>query len=201
MESDTKPNTDNGDAVARAESEGMVEHAKQNAPEAFESEAAQVNAEMDRLGEELSRAQAELLASKDKFLRLYADFDNYRKRTTGDLEAARQNGELKVLRAVLPVLDDLERALEFAQSKPESIMDGVKAVRDGFKRILFGLGVESVPGEGQDFDPRHHEAIGVLDGEEGKVAQVFVAGYRYGDQLVRAAKVAVGQGKKEASEN
>ncbi|GAB5603779.1 nucleotide exchange factor GrpE [Thermus sp. FJN-A] len=151
------------------------------------------------LEERLKAAEEELSAFKDRYLRLLADFDNYRKRTEEELKAREREGVLRALRALLPVLDDLDRALEFAEANPESILQGVRAVRDGFFRILAGLGVEEVPGEGQAFDPRYHEAIGLLPGEPGKVAKVFQRGFRLGEALVRPARVAVG-GEKSPEE-
>ncbi|KIX84628.1 nucleotide exchange factor GrpE [Thermus filiformis] len=153
--------------------------------------------EVARLEEELARAQGEVRSLKDQYLRLLADFDNYRKRMEAELQRREEEGALRVLRALLPVLDDLERALEFAEADPGAIRKGVQAVRDGFYRILAGLGVEEVPGEGAAFDPRYHEAIGVLEGEPGKVARVFQKGFRKGEALVRPARVAVGEAKGE----
>lgn len=152
------------------------------------------------LEERLAQTEAELKTLKDQYLRLLADFDNYRKRMAEELKAREEEGVLKALRALLPVLDDLERALEFAEAQPESILQGVKAVREGFYRILASLGVEEVPGEGEAFDPQHHEAIGLLPGEAGKVAKVFQRGFRLGAQLVRPARVAVGQEKSPEEE-
>ena len=144
--------------------------------------------------------EKELKGLKDKYLRLLADFDNYRKRMEEELKAREREGVLKALRALLPVLDDLDRALEFAEASPESIRQGVRAIRDGFFRILAGLGVEEVPGEGEAFDPRYHEAVGLLPGEPGKVAKVFQRGFRMGEALVRPARVAVGEEKQEEAD-
>ncbi|GAA6755895.1 molecular chaperone GrpE [Thermus sp. 2.9] len=152
------------------------------------------------LEEKLQAAEEELKRFKDQYLRLLADFDNYRKRMEEELRLREREGVLKAVRALLPVLDDLERALEFAEARPESILQGVKAVREGFFRILAGLGVEEVPGEGQAFDPRYHEAIGLLPGEPGKVARVFQRGFRLGEALVRPARVAVGEEKSPEEE-
>jgi len=164
---------------------------------ALEKDLKEVEKEAEALEARLKAAEEELTNFKNQYLRLLADFDNYRKRMEEELRAREREGALKVLRALLPVLDDLERALEFAQASPESILQGVKAVREGFYRILAGLGVEEVPGEGEAFDPRYHEAIGLLPGEPGKVARVFQRGFRLGDSLVRPARVAVGEEKPE----
>jgi molecular chaperone GrpE len=144
--------------------------------------------------------QAELELSKDRYLRLLADFENFRRRMGEELAQSQERGRIGVLQSLIPLLDDLERALEFAQSDPESIAAGVRQVRDSFVRALAGLGVEPVPGKGSAFDPQCHEAIGVMaaDEDEGHVAEVYQKGYRLGNQLIRPARVAVSQKKAEA---
>ncbi|AMA75287.1 molecular chaperone GrpE [Thermus parvatiensis] len=173
---------------------------ERNHENTLEKDLEAVGQEAQALEERLKAVEGELKALKDKYLRLLADFDNYRKRMEEELKAREREGVLKALRALLPVLDDLERALEFAHANPESILQGVRAVREGFFRILAGMGVEEVPGEGEAFDPRYHEAIGLLPGEPGKVAKVFQRGFRMGEALVRPARVAVGEEKQEEAD-
>ena len=173
---------------------------ERNHENTLEKDLEAVGQETQALEERLKAAEEELKGLKDKYLRLLADFDNYRKRMEEELKAREREGVLKALRALLPVLDDLDRALEFAEASPESIRQGVKAIRDVFFRILAGLGVEEVPGEGEAFDPRYHEAVGLLPGEPGKVAKVFQRGFRMGEALVRPARVAVGEEKREEAD-
>jgi len=168
-------------------------------PEAQQATEAEVS-EADKLRAELEFTQAELSAAKDKFLRLYADFDNFRKRTINDLDSARQNGEIKALRAFLPTLDDIERALGFAKADPAQLIEGLNKVVENLRRNLTALGVQAVPGQGSDFDPRHHEAIGMVEGQEGKVMHVYQEGFKVGDVLIREAKVMVGKGIAESGE-
>ncbi|GEM82955.1 nucleotide exchange factor GrpE [Meiothermus hypogaeus] len=170
--------------------------AESPAPEV--SEASNELPELERLRGEVEFLKAELEASKNKFLRLYADFENYKKRMAQELEAAQRNGKFDAVRSLLGTLDDLERALGFASVKPEDLIPGVKTVLENFTRNLKSLGVESVPGVGAEFDPRYHEAIGAVEGEDGKVMHVYQQGFRYGDLLVRPARVVVGNGVKEA---
>jgi molecular chaperone GrpE len=120
---------------------------------ALEKDLNEVAQEAEALEARLKAAEEELKSFKDRYLRLLADFDNYRKRMEEELKAREREGALKVLRALLPVLDDLDRALEFAQANPESILQGVRAVREGFFRILAGLGVEEVPGKARPLTP------------------------------------------------
>ena len=173
---------------------------ERNHENTLEKDLEAVGQEAQALEERLKAAEEELKGLKDKYLRLLADFDNYRKRMEEELKVREREGVLKALRALLPVLDDLDRALEFAEASPESIRQGVRAIRDGFFRILAGLGVEEVPGEGEAFDPRYHEAVGLLPGEPGKVAKVFQRGFRMGEALVRPARVAVGEEKQEEAD-
>ena len=173
---------------------------ERNHENTLEKDLEAVGQEAQALEERLKAAEDELKGLNDKYLRLLADFDNYRKRMEEELKAREREGVLKALRALLPVLDDLDRALEFAEASPESIRQWVIAIRDGFFRILAGLGVEEVPGEGEAFDPRYHEAVGLLPGEPGKVAKVFQRGFRMGEALVRPARVAVGEEKREEAD-
>ncbi|MBF6594181.1 MAG: nucleotide exchange factor GrpE [Thermaceae bacterium] len=154
--------------------------------------------ETERLKAELDVLQAELKAAKEKYIRLYADFDNFRKRSVQDLESAHRAGKFEAVRSLLGALDDLERALGFAQAKPQDLIPGVKTVLENFARNLKGMGVEPVPGVGSVFDPRLHEAIGAVEGEEGKVMHVYQQGFQYGDALVRPARVVVGNGVQSA---
>ncbi len=154
--------------------------------------------ELDQLRGEVEFLKAELDASKNKFLRLYADFENYKKRMVGELESAQRNGKFDAVRSLLSTMDDLERALGFASVKPEDLIPGVRSVLENFSRNLKSLGVEVVPGVGAEFDPRYHEAIGAVEGDEGKIMHVYQQGFKYGDLLVRPARVVVGNGVKEA---
>lgn len=154
--------------------------------------------ETERLKGEIDFLNAELKSSKEKYIRLYADFDNFRKRAAQDLESANRAGKFEAVRSLLGALDDLERALGFAQAKPEDLIPGIKTVLENFAKNLKGMGVEAVPGVGAAFDPRVHEAIGAVEGEEGRVMHVYQQGFQYGEALVRPARVVVGNGVKEA---
>ena len=154
--------------------------------------------EVDKLRAEVDFLQAEVRAGKDKYLRLFADFENYKKRMVGELESANRHGKFEAIRNLLGSLDDLERALGFAQAKPEDLIPGLKTVLENFARGLKNMGVEQVEGIGAEFDPRYHEAIGAVEGDEGKVMHVYQQGFKYGEMLVRPARVVVGTGVKEA---
>ncbi len=168
---------------------------EQNIPAPEDTEVDENNlSENDTLGAEVDFLKAEVDAGKNKFLRLYADFENYKKRMVGELEGAQRNGKFDAIRALLGTIDDLERALQFAEAKPENIVPGVKTVMENFQKNLGAMGVQQVLAEGTNFDPHNHEAIGAVEGEEGKIMHVYQHGYRLGEMLIRPARVVVGNG-------
>ena len=147
----------------------------------------------------LQKAQEELESLKDKYLRTVAEFDNYRKRSLKEKTELVLNGGEKTITAILPVLDDMERAVANADKA-----DSVKALEEGweliFKKlrtILEGLGVKKIDTDDKEFDVDFHEAIamvpGMGDDKKGKVVDCVQTGYTLNDKAIRHAKVAVGQ--------
>ncbi len=146
-----------------------------------------------------------LLTEKDEYLdlakRTKADFENYRRRMTAEVQAAGARGKAELIREVLPVLDDLERALQAAGLDPEGdseggLAHGVLLVFRGLRETLTRNGVEAVDPKGEKFDPNLHEALSTVaaDGaESGTVVETMQKGYRLGDQLVRPARVVVAE--------
>lgn len=147
----------------------------------------------------LQKAEEELESLKDKYLRTVAEFDNYRKRSLKEKTELVLNGGEKTITAILPVLDDMERAVANADKA-----DSVKAIEEGweliFKKlrtILEGLGVKKIDTDDKEFDVDFHEAIamvpGMGDDKKGKVVDCVQTGYTLNDKVIRHAKVAVGQ--------
>ncbi|HEX5527579.1 MAG TPA: nucleotide exchange factor GrpE [Solirubrobacterales bacterium] len=136
---------------------------------------------------------------RDEYLELAkrtkADFENYRKRVTSDLQAAQARGKIEVAREVIDAVDNLERALEAAgETDGEGLAAGVEMVLGGLRETLKRNGVEAVNPEGERFDPNRHEALSTqpVEGtESGTVVEVLQKGYTLGDQLVRPARVVV----------
>ncbi len=139
---------------------------------------------------------------REQLLRTAADFENFRKRTRKDLEDAERRGKEEVIREVLPVLDNLERALGAAAAlPPEAGLAEIKGIADGIKMVLKlfedqagRLGLTKVKTVGERFDPAVHDAIQQVETDEhpaGNVIQEIVAGYRLGEKLVRPAMVVV----------
>jgi len=141
-------------------------------------------------------AQAEVARIRDQLLRTAADFDNFRKRSRRELDEAKRITREDVLRDLLPVFDNLERAAAHAETATDvkSLADGVNMVLRQFLDTLSKLGVERVQAVGVPFDPSQHEAIQHLETSEqppGTVVHEVQAGYRAGDRLVRPSLVVV----------
>lgn len=149
----------------------------------------------EQLLRELEQAQAEATKLREQLLRTAADYDNFRKRTRRDIEDAQRKSIEKVLLEVLPVADNLERAVQAAQHGGDvgSVVEGVTMVLRFFEDALGRLGVERVASVGQPFDPSLHEAVQQVESDQspGTVVTEMTAGYRLNGKLLRAAMVSV----------
>lgn len=145
----------------------------------------------------LEQAKEENEALKDKYLRTVAEFENYKKRTLKEKTELILNGGEKTITAILPVLDDFERALADKTEDPVAIKEGMELIFKKFIKSLESLGVKKIETEGMTFDVDFHEAIamvpGVGDDKKGKVIDCVQTGYTLNDKVIRHAKVAVGQ--------
>jgi molecular chaperone GrpE len=144
----------------------------------------------------VERAQAEAARLKDQLLRLAADFDNFKKRSRRELEDVRKMAREDVLRELLPVFDNLERATAHAAQATDvtALSEGIGMVMRQFQDTLGKLGVERIQALGVPFDPAVHEAVQHLETAEhapGSVAVELQAGYRAGDRVLRPAMVVV----------
>lgn len=143
-----------------------------------------------------TKLEEENIQLKDQLLRKIAEFDNYRKRTIKEKEELRQNGGEKAVEAILPVLDDFERALKDKSEDPDAIRAGVEMIYNKFIKVLGGLGVKKIDTDNIDFNVDFHEAIAMvpgLDNYKGKVIDCVQNGYMMNEKVIRHAKVAVGQ--------
>ena len=145
----------------------------------------------------LAKAQKEVEDLKKLLLYKTAEFENYRKRTIKEKADLIMNGGEKTISAILPVLDDFERALADKSEDPKVIKEGVKMSFNKFVKTLEGLGVKKIETADKDFDVDYHEAIamvpGMGDDKKGKVIDCVQTGYTLNDKVIRHAKVAVGQ--------
>ena len=134
---------------------------------------------------------------KDQLLRTVAEFENYKKRTLKEKAELILNGSEKTVTAILPVLDDFERAMADNTDDPHAIKEGMELIFKKFVKTLKGLGVSKIETEDKDFDIDYHEAIamvpGMGDDKKGKVIDCVQTGYMLNDKVIRHAKVAVGQ--------
>ena len=154
---------------------------------------------VEETGEELVEepaAEESAPAPDDSYLRLAADFDNYRKRTAREHAELSQRANERLLNELLPVLDDLERALEAAAEHEEAkLEEGVRLVHRSLLSLVERHGLTEIATEGA-FDPHVHEALLAQPGEgaeEGSVLQVLQKGYRLGDKVIRPARVIVAE--------
>ncbi len=164
-----------------------------------EEQAGETDAKAEEKKEEdpLEKANKEIAELKDKYLRTLAEFDNYKKRTLKEKTELILNGGEKTVKAVLPVLDDFERALKDKSEDPKAIKDGVSMIFNKFVKALESLGVKKIDTDDKDFDTDFHEAVamvpGMGDDKKGKVIDCLQTGYTLNDKVIRHAKVAVGQ--------
>lgn len=143
--------------------------------------------------DEAERWKAAVAEQEDKFLRLCAEYDNFRKRTQKEKESIYADATAKAVSALLPVYDNLERALKQATSD-EAYKKGVEMIMSQLKEVFAKLGVTEIAAQGQTFDPNLHNAVMHIEDEnlgENMVAQVFQAGFMLGDKVIRFAMVQV----------
>jgi molecular chaperone GrpE len=142
--------------------------------------------------------QEELAKEKDKFLRLFAEFENYKKRTTKERIDLFKTANQEVLQAMLPVLDDFDRAwAQISKSEEEALVTGVQLIHDKLKSTLISKGLEEVELKAGDaFDADFAEAITQIpapsDDLKGKIVDVIEKGYKLGDKIIRFPKVVIG---------
>ena len=134
---------------------------------------------------------------KDKYIRLYAEFENYKKRTLKEKAELILNGGEKTITAILPILDDFERAIADKTEDATAIKEGFDLIFKKFLKTLEGIGVNKIETEDKDFNVDYHEAIamvpGMGDDKKGKIIDCVQTGYMLNDKVIRHAKVAVGQ--------
>jgi molecular chaperone GrpE len=148
----------------------------------------------------VAKLEVEKKENFDKYLRAVADLENYRKRNKRDLDDARAEAKTKVLKEMLPVVDNLERAVEHAEKSqdPGAVVDGIRLVLRQFLTAFERVDVTPVDAANQPFDPNLHEAISQQETDEfppGTVVTVLQRGYRLGDRLLRPALVVVAKAK------
>lgn len=155
--------------------------------------------EEEKLAQELEKANEQIEEQKDKFLRLSAEFDNYRKRTMKEKAELILNGGEKSISSILPIVDDFERALKNMETATDvaAVKEGVELIYNKFMSVLGQNGVKVIETKEQPLDTDYHEAIAVIpapnEALKGKILDCVQTGYILNDKVIRHAKVVVGE--------
>lgn len=179
----------------------IQDEVKDTVPPTADEIKSQIEADLKEMGENESGKDwaAELKAVEDKYLRLYAEFDNYKRRTTTERRDLLKTANQEVLVSLLPVLDDFERALKAMQTATEisAVKEGVELVSNKLSSIMSSKGVKAMETKGKPFDSDFHEAITNIPAPtedlKGKVVDEVEKGYFLNDKVIRFAKVVVGE--------
>ena len=173
---------------------------QQTEKQAEQAQTDNLSAEDGKVKEELdplAKAEQEVESLKKQLLYKTAEFENYRKRTLKEKADLILNGGEKTIAAILPILDDFERAIADKSEDPKVIKEGVQMIFNKFSKALESLGVKKIETQDKDFDVDYHEAVamvpGMGDDKKGKVIDCIQTGYTLNDKVIRHAKVAVGQ--------
>ena len=179
-----------------------VEETKDTAEEQPQNDQAEETAPLtheEQLEKELEDAQAVIEEQKDKYLRLSAEFDNYRKRTMKEKAELILNGGEKSISSILPVIDDFERAIKTMETAKDvkAVKEGVELIYNKFMAPLAQNGVKVIETKAQPLDTDYHEAIAVIpapsEEQKGKILDCVQTGYTLNDKVIRHAKVVVGE--------
>lgn len=155
--------------------------------------------EEEKLAQELEKANEQIEEQKDKYLRLSAEFDNYRKRTMKEKAELILNGGEKSISSILPIVDDFERALKNMETATDvaAVKEGVELIYNKFMSVLGQNGVKVIETKEQPLDTDYHEAIAVIpapnEALKGKILDCVQSGYILNDKVIRHAKVVVGE--------
>ena len=197
------------DAEERARVEAAIRAGEEAAERELAADAGKLREERDELQKKLSDVEDQIEAAKkeaadatDRMLRLQADWENYRRRTAAERLAEKERAAEKLVTNLLPVIDDLERAIEHAGATDENeqlkqFVDGVSAVHAKMLAVLAKEGVEPIDPAGEPFEPLSHQAVGRVEDKDAydeTVAQVYQKGYRMGERVIRTAMVTVTYG-------
>ena len=179
------------------ENDETVKENDNSAADAESSSASDAEASEQPEVDPLEAAQAEIEELKKQALYKQAEFDNYRKRTLKEKADLILSGGEKTITAILPVLDDFERALADKSDDPVAIREGMQLIFNKFVKTLEDMGVKKIETENADFNVDYHESVALVPGmgedRKGKVIDCVQTGYTLNDKVIRFAKVAVGQ--------
>lgn len=156
--------------------------------------AKKLEAEIEELEKKLANAEEQIADANDKYARLYAEYDNYRKRTAKERDGIYTDAYVDAVCEILPILDNFERALQFKDSDADNVTRGLEMIEKGFSEALTKMGVCEIEALGKPFDPERHNAVMHVDDDafgENEVVEVFMKGYIKGDKVLRHSMVKV----------
>jgi len=198
----SEENKNNQEKLSKEEQEA-IDKLEQEAAEKVEEEEKKEEqkevSEEEKLNLKLADAEEKIAAEQDRYLRLSAEFDNYRKRTLKERSDLIKIAGEKTITAILPVLDDFERAMDNLKKDEAAaeILKGVELIYDKFIKILKQEGLSKIETDDMEFNTDFHEAIAMIpapeENKKGKILDCVQTGYMLGDKVIRHAKVAVGQ--------
>jgi len=199
VQTDKTSFTDQKDEGQTKQGEGDIKQPEEGDIDISEPVSAEPgSSEIEGLKNEIDRLTKEVAAYKDKWLRAEAELDNYKKRVHKERLEQLKYGYETLIRELLPVIDNLERAIEYSKkhSQKDSLYEGVELTLKLLKKVIEGFGVSEINSIGQVFDPNLHEGVGIEEGEnyeDNVVIKEVEKGYLYKDRLIRPAKVIVGK--------
>ena len=194
MEQTQRPTDENVETEQVTEQETVE---AENAPEEKASRSdkkkqKKADAQIAELEKQLEESKAELAAEKDKYMRMIAEYDNYRRRTAKEKDGIYADAYADALKRILPILDNLERAV--GVSEAEALQKGLSMTLKGAEDALAKMGVTAFGEKGETFDPEKHNAVMHIEDEqfgEGEITEVYQKGYAKGDKILRFAMVIV----------
>lgn len=160
---------------------------------ALTQENEQIKSELEQSSEQMEKLSEQLNEEKERYLRLMAEYDNFRKRSVKEKQQAYTDAKADALTAFLPIIDNLERAME-SSVEGESLLEGVQMTLRQTQEILENCGIEEIEAMGTKFDPQLHNAMMHIEDEafgEAQICAVFQKGYKIGDRVIRHSMVQV----------
>lgn len=191
MDTEETKKTVDAEAAEENTEETQTEEAAQ---ETAEAEAEEEEADVEGLSETAEKLQKQVEDLNNRYMRLYAEYDNYRKRTTDEKNAIYSTATADAYKELFPILDNFERAFDNKDASPEDFRKGVEMIYQQVQDIFKKAGMEAFGEPGETFDPNLHNAVMHVedpDKGEGEIVAVFQKGYKLGDRIVRHAMVQV----------
>ncbi|MCI6502880.1 MAG: nucleotide exchange factor GrpE [Clostridia bacterium] len=195
LENKTAPDTEAGantDTSVEKEVETEIEEEPEKETRSEKKKVKKLEAELEKQSKLLESKESELSVLNDKYMRMMAEYDNYRRRSAKEREDVYSDAYGEAISAMLPVIDNLERAANFSES--DKVQEGIALTFKSFSETLTKLGIESFGQVGEPFDPTIHNAVMHVEDEslgESVITDVFQKGYRKGDKIIRHAMVKV----------